>query len=238
MIDEEFFLKLPEEAFPLYERHVHQICFAEDWDSRQHDEFERDYINHICEFVIIYNIDLGIDYEVPQPGGEFWDYYHQFKQRVKKYSARSSLRRLSRMKAGTAGIYILPQSVKLEIHHFINRIRQLLAEAELSPQKRDALAKKLNAFSEEVDRDRTKIDALAAAWVWTKREIKDGVEVLNPVLNKLENILDKFTKATELPDILSLPKPSDKLEAPQKRIEGPEPKQQTSYDDLDNNIPF
>ena len=191
MIDEEFYFSLPddpEEAFPIYEEHIRKVAFGNEWEERENDDMERLYINLILVFVVEHDINIGMSHEIPESGAEFWQYYKELQQRVNFCSARFSIQRLSRAKAGTSAIYVLSPPLKTEIHHYLGLIRDLVAEAELSPQKRDALAAKLNAFAEEVDRDRTRLEALAAAWVWTKREIKDGVDVLNPVLDKIEKL--------------------------------------------------
>lgn len=237
MIDDDFFLSLPadpEEAFVLYEEHVRNKCLSLG-EERQDDECERRYINYIA-YLDQYGIDIGItDVAIPTQGSDFWNYYRNFRLYVEHHVAQFKLRRLRQLKSGTSGVYILSPSLKMEIHHYIERIREILANLELSPQKRDALANKLNAFAAEVDRDRTKIDAIAAALIWTKREIKDGVDILSPILSQIERIIDKFGKAKE---IESLPPPDrrDKLEAPPKRIEPPKPEK--NIDDLDDEIPF
>jgi hypothetical protein len=68
--------------------------------------------------------------------------------------------------------------------------------------------------------------------IWGKKEIKDGAEVLNPVLDKINTMLDKFTKATDLPNALPPPRRGGELEAPPKRLESPQPPS------LDDDIPF
>ena len=240
MINEKFFLSLPddpEEAFPIFERHVREIVFKDDWEQRNNDDCERDYISYILAFVSYYKIDIGISDEIPNPGSDFWVYYNELRRRVNFCSAQFSLRRLARSKAGFSAIYILPPALKTEVHHYLGLIRQLIAEADLSEQKREVLARKLNAFAEEVDRDRTRFEALAAAMIWTKREIKDGADILNPVLEKLEKVMDKFTKAKELPDALPSPSRAGEIEASPKRIEWSTQQRQFG-DDIDDEIPF
>ena len=95
---------------------------------------------------------------------------------------------------------------------------------------------KINAFEAEVDRDRTRLDAAVAAWIWVKKEIKEGAEALNPVLDRINKMLDKFTKAADLTTALPPPKRGGELEAPPKRLENL--KEPSIGDELDDDIPF
>jgi hypothetical protein len=241
MIDENFYLSLPddpEEAFPAYEKHVCDITFPDGRDSNDDSERRR-YVSLILAYLRRNNMKLEMDnQDLPLDPEFFYEYYSQFRIRVGEVSARFHLEALSRKKAGISAIYVLSAPLKSEIHHYLTLIRNLIAEADISHLKRETLSKKLNAFAEEVDRDRTRLEALASAWIWTKREIKDGVEVLNPVLDKLEKIVDKFTKATELADALPSPKRGGEIEAPRKQIEHSVQRTDGNYEEFDDEIPF
>ena len=80
---------------------------------------------------------------------------------------------------------------------------------------------KLNAFAAEIDRDRTRIEAIASAYIWLKREVKEGAEILKPVLGQVERVLDKFAKAKELPEALPPPRRGGEIEGPRKELPAP-----------------
>ena len=241
IVDEDFMLSLPndpEEAFPLYEQYLNKVIFKSSWSDQKSEEEERDYVSNVFAFIQEHNIDIGISHKFPPSGQEFSQYYEELRRRISFYSAKCNMKRLRKIKSGTSAIYVLPPSLKQEIHHYLDRIREIIASADITDQKRDALARKLNAFSEEVDRDRTKLDALAAAFIWTKREVKDGVDALTPVLDKILKIMDRFTKAKELADTLPAPARAGELEPPQKRLESSGHVTAGGYDDLDDEVPF
>jgi hypothetical protein len=241
MIDEDFFMSLPpdpEEAFPIYERHVRAKCLPPDSEEAPGSDFERDYMNLMIAFIHHYRIDIGVPYEVPSDDSEFWTYYRHARRQINYHAAQFTLQRLDRRKSGTAGIYVLTPVIRQEIHHYIGRIRETLNGIELPDQKREALFNRLNAFAAEVDRDRTRIEALASAYIWVKREVREGVETLKPVLEQVERILDKFSKAKELPDSLPPPLRGGAIEGPRRELPSPNRQISKDLDDLDEEIPF
>lgn len=116
------------------------------------------------------------------------------------------------------------------MQHYITQLRKLIAETDMTETKREALVQKLNAFATEVDRNRTKIESLAAAMVWTRKEIEEGAKNLAPIIDKLTKMFDSMAKATEW---IKLPSSKDtkRIEAPPKRIEGPR-------QEFDDEVPF
>jgi hypothetical protein len=242
MIDEEFFMSLPPdsaEAFPIYERHVREKCFPAGWEKDPESTYERDYINLMLAFINYYKLDIGISPEIPPTDNDFWAYYHHAKRMIEYHAARFTLQRLDRKKSGVAGIYVLTPTLRQEIHHYIARIRETMNGISLPETKREALFNKLNAFAAEVDRDRTRIEAIASAYIWLKREVREGVEILKPVLGQVERILDKFAKAKELPEALPPPRRGGEIEGPRKELPAPNGKRtKDDFDDLDDDIPF
>lgn len=239
MIDEDFFMSLPPdpaEAFPIYERHVRERSFPKGWEDSEGSRYEREYINLMLAFINYYRLDIGIPPEMPPEDGEFWSYYHRACRLIDYHAAQFTLQRLDRQKSGAAGVYVLSPSLRQEIHHYIGRIRESLDTITLPNIKREALFNKLNAFAAEVDRDRTRIDAIASAYIWLKREVKEGVETLKPVLGQVERVLDKFAKAKELPEALPPPRRGGELEGPRKEL--PSPRETEDFDELDDEIPF
>lgn len=135
-------------------------------------------------------------------------------------------------KAGTTCIYVLDSAAKSKLHKYINKIREIIADADLTDSKREAFASKLNAFAEEVDRDRTKIEAFAAFYAGAKTELKD----LTDLSDKLEKIWEIVGKGKELWKALPKPKITGYLEKPLDKIED-HSKSKESFE-LDDEIPF
>ena len=238
MTDDEFLMSLPDdpdEAFPIFEARIRRELEKNASDDSG-NYWERKYITQILAFATYFKIDLGIDPELPWNSDDFWSYYHRARTSIEFYVTQTRLRIIYQQKAGHSAIYVLSPALKIEIRHYIEQIKRLLDGVELPVSKKETLLGKLNAFEAEVDRERTRLDAGMAAWIWVKKEIKAGAEILSPVLDKINNMLDKFTKATDLPNALPPPKRGGELEAPPKRLENP--KRPSIADELDDDIPF
>ena len=183
----------------------------------------------VFAFITAHNIDLPLNREAPGVTAAYDRYYRDVVAEIQFYIAKTSFERAARAKSGTAGIYVLPPALKSQMHHYIAQVRELIANAQMSDTKRAALSAKLNAFALEVDRDRTRIEALAAAFVWTRKEVAEGAKDLEPIVEKLDKMFQSMAKATEW---LKLPSPGDKkqLPSPPKRIEHKR--------ELDDEVPF
>lgn len=230
MIDEDFFISLPddpEHAFPLYEAHIREILGERDENGW---EWERQYVQYIKAFMLEYDFEIPNLPDLDPTDENFAYFYRQFSDAVGVKAKKANLSRLRSVRLGVSPSYILSPADKMTIHHYVDRIRSLIAEATLTPQKRDALVNRLNAFAVEVDRDRTRLDALTSIYVFAKREAK---EELKPVFDQIEKIMEIFERAGEW---LGLPSKDEKkqLPAPPKRIEGPKKREF----DLDDEIPF
>lgn len=146
MIDEEFFMSLPpdpEEAFPIYRRHVREQCFPEGWQQDRTWDCERDYIHLMIAFIDHYQLDLDLTLKVPTDDSEFASYYEHARRVIDQAVARFALKRLDRMKSGVTGVYVLTPALKQEIHHYIGRIRETMNKISLPDVKREALFNKL-----------------------------------------------------------------------------------------------
>ena len=194
------------------------------------EEARRTLLNIVFAFVAAHGIALNFDSNIPRSTENFNLYFVDVVESIEFYIARTSFERAARVKNGSSAIYVLTPDLKTKIHHYLTSIRELIAHSTLSESKRAALSKKLNAFADEVDRNRTRIEALASAMIWTRREIVEGAEGLEPIVEKLEKMFRSFAKATEF---FKLPSPSEskQIPAPQKKIEGPKR-------EFDDKVPF
>jgi hypothetical protein len=140
------------------------------------EQAQRSFLNVILAFIEAHELYLDVDREIPWSTNDFTFYYHGAIQTIERYITRTSFQRVAQNRNGTSGTYVLSPELKSKIHEYLSSVRELIVASSLSDIKRTALSKKLNAFAEEVDRDKTRIQSLAAAIVWTRKE-------LGPVLN-------------------------------------------------------
>lgn len=218
----------PEEAFVEYEKYLRKEFLEPAEDDQHSNHHEREYVLHITAFCTVYSIDLGVDLQglTSLEGSDFWDRFNALKTKVRLHALTMSLSAHKRTSEGNAAIYVLSAAQKQRIHKQLSAIRKVIAGAELSEEKRDALANRLNAFAVEVDRDRTRGEALLSAYVWTKREIKDVTDLTD----RISGIFDILSKAKEYLPSLPAPKVPKKLPPPQP--------QQDFSQDFDDEIPF
>lgn len=234
MIDLEFIKTLPDdpdEAFPLYEAHVRSITVDKSTQNTG-SVYERDYVLYILAFLHHYNIGLELS-EPPASDDDFWDYYRTTLQSIKYHIMRRALSRKTEQREDENSLLVISPSLKLEIHHYIEKIRELLTSADCNPDKKEALFKLLNKFALEVDKDRTGLQALAAFYLRIRPYVKEDVTWAVEIGEKLSKIWDKLTKAS---DYLPSPNGPREIEAPKKRIEGPPSSE--SRTEADDEVPF
>lgn len=238
MFDDEFLYSLPndpDEAFAvLYKALNSEITqLSDEAESfNQHLDvlgLQRALLTKLFAFIDAHSIDLNLERQLPGDPDSFANYFREVTGDVEYHIAKTSFERAARYKNGASAIYVLTPSLKMEIHHYITQIRDLIAGVELTDAKRAALVSKLNAFAAEVDRDKTRIESLAAAIIWTRREVVNGAKGLEPIIEKLERTFNAFAKAT---DWARLPSPGDKKQLP------PPPKRIENRREPDDEVPF
>lgn len=238
MFDDDFLQSLPDNPdealaalYKLLKEDIERYQDEADTYNQRFDKAEqqRALLTAVFAFIDAHEINLELDRGIPSDPNTFASYYREAATNIEYYIAKTSFERAARIKSGVAAAYLLSPALKIEIHHYITQIRAIIAETDLSDTKRAALVVKLNAFATEVDRDKTRIEALASAIVWTRKEAVTGAKGLEPVLEKLEKVFNAFTKATEW---VRLPAPDSKRQLP------PPPKRITYKRDLDDDVPF
>lgn len=247
MIDEELLESLPgdpEEAFYIFESALRAKlikkpeAFDNEHDYRdfevQREENAREYFAKVAAFLSLYNFEVGVDFDqlFSSEGDYFWTLHKEATQKIQYFAMQCALTRNQKKKSGTTCIYVLDSAAKAKLHRYINKIREIIADANLSDSKREAFAARLNAFAEEVDRDRTKIEAFAAFYAGAKNELQD----LSDLSDKLEKVWEIVGKGKELWKALPKPKINGYLDKPLGKIEDHSKPKETI--DLDDEIPF
>lgn len=137
------------------------------------------------------------------------------------------------------------EASKLQLRHHLERMRELVGKLEVEDKKREALFNKINALQQEVDRDRTRFDALADLTIEASGVADAALEPVNRILNSIAKV---FWGAKD-EEIKRLPPPKrpkqleDKREVSDFGAARPEPQKTddrtpTKRGDLDDEIPF
>ena len=119
------------------------------------------------------------------------------KNKVRIFAAEARLASVKRNKSLIHPTYIIPTAIKEEIHHHISKIRDCIETADLREDKKDVLFSRLNKFTLEVDKNRTKAEALGSLYIGTMKTIGDGAKELEPVIKSVERIYKAMSKAKE-----------------------------------------
>jgi Xaa-Pro aminopeptidase len=217
----------PDEAFVLFESRIREKFLGSTHEDSG-DLYEKEYVQHLAAFIQVYQLDFGIDLIalVGKTGSQFWQGYNELSAKIRIYAISKALELNKIQKAGGSDVYILSPAQKLRIHKQLDEIRAIIEASTISTDKKEALLSRLNAFAGEVDRDRTRLQQLTATRVWMQREVTELVDVKE----KIDNIFDIFSKATEY--LKQLPSPKVPKQLP------PPPKPESFAQDLDDEIPF
>jgi hypothetical protein len=122
-------------------------------------------------------------------------------------------------------------AAKEKLRHHLRQMREFVDKCEVEEKKKEALFTKINALEIEVDRDRTRLDALADLTVTVSGIADNAIEPINKLLNSVARVF--YGAQQEEPKRIPPP-------APRKRIEGPKHPVGMSKGagDMDDEIPF
>ena len=79
-------------------------------------------------------------------------------------------------------------ATKKKLRNHLTRMRELVDKAEVEQDKKEALFKKINALQEEVDRDRTRLDALADLSVTAAGILDTALEPSNKLIANIARV--------------------------------------------------
>lgn len=242
MITDEQLDELPEDneaAFVIYEDTLRQIVreWNSDRDYRGWD-IERDYVAHILAFADNRPIDIDLPRNPPYDDESFSEWHKNFTRSVDYYKASARLRIAARRKKNITTILLSPD-FKAQIGGHLVAIRNIVGGAELPESKRDAIYRRINGLQEEVDRDKTRTEAVVGLWLDITSAIGKGAENLDPVIDRLERIMGVFAKARDENEqsLLSAPAERKRIAAPTSAPSATRKDSAPTSDDLDE-IPF
>ncbi|WP_322884134.1 hypothetical protein U8C35_06285 [Sinorhizobium medicae] len=195
-------------------------------------QYLMDYMRNVLAAADALNIDEIRTWEMPGRGN-VGDDYDQFEYQVQRFVTKVQIRASRKYKVYSV---TLDDVTKSKIHFFIDQIRDHLNKSNLVERKKNSLFNKLNAFSADVDRARTKFDNAMLVAIDIAHVVKEYGESLKPVKELMDSVTELIgaIKSSE-PEQSQLPPPAE-----QKRIEPPKLKQveRPFSRDMDEDIPF
>jgi hypothetical protein len=195
----------PSEAFVTLEASLRTKLNRTSPQSRNREPIEREYVETLWAFLCIHPIDLGQDVSYDPRDEAFEEFFERFRFLAGTAAARITLEKHGPKGWVAYGLYELTASEKAEIRGHIEKIKELIAEADISQGKRDALINRLNIFAAEVERDRTRAAALHSLYVFCRDQVDDEID------KQIDRIFDVLNKAKEF---VGLAKPEEQKRLP------------------------
>jgi hypothetical protein len=226
----------PDAAFVQYEAILREAVRTENVRDRNPGwDVEREYVAHILAFVDTRDLPLDLPRNPPGDGSAFSEWYQIFIRAVDYYKAVARLQ-VSARKRQNVAVLMLSLDFKTQIGGHLTAIRKIVAEAEMSENKRDAIFRRINNLQEEVDRDRTRTEAAMALWLDLTSAISKGAKNLDPAIDRLERIIKVFAKAKDESEEKALMAPPERkrIAPPTSPVEQP----QAEKPSMDDEIPF
>lgn len=242
VISDEELLNLPDDpelAFVQFEDSLRKKLYSE--IAAANDEYtedlRRNYVDHVLAAAKAFDIVGLRDWHEPPLDDRIYGFCNQLMSEVTGYTVQIRIRDSRRVKRYSVA---LDSSAKQKIRYHLGKIKETADRLEISQSKKEALFSKISALEDEVNRDRTRFDAVMALILETANIGGEAAKRLEPVRKFIESITGLIKEAKDDEE-----KQFPRLEGPQerKRIEGPHKKITASKNekpqsDLDDEIPF
>lgn len=216
----------PELAFLSLEAHFKKECeetIAKAHEEQRLDIYYMQYISRVLAVIEELHLESQVSgRSIPSIEDVNFSTYVDFSKDVEHYRTMLQIRHARRRKEFSVA---LDTPTKLKLRHLLTQIKETIDKLDISESKKEALFSKIAALESEINRDRTRFDAVAALWIEGCEKLGEGVEKLEPLrklINSLGNLLGAAKKEEEA---LRLPAPKTP-----KQIEPPKA--------LDDDIPF
>lgn len=238
--DEEIYAELPddpEEAFLRLEKHFREQSEAKLKRANEHDNVNQYYVEYISKVVAaIHELGLETEFEteVPSIRNVSYNTYADFGKDVDHYRTKISIRNARRIKGYSV---LLDEATKTKIRHHLDQVRGFIEKLEVTQDKKEELLKKLNAFSADLDRARTRYEAWGDVVIQAAEVLGEAAEKAEPARKWLDSIGRLIWGAKEKEnETKQLPPPREKKQLPPPRQEKRVASSKTA--DMDDEIPF
>jgi len=203
-------------------------------DNQSAVPLSRRYMSIVLPAAHEYGIEALQDWQQPALG-DGWEVYDRFLADVDFCLTPLRLRHGARAKQYSVAF---DAAAKMKLRHLLDEFRGMVDKLEVSVTKKDRLHARINALQIELERERTRYEALAALVIEAADDAGEAAKRLEPVVQLAERIAGVFGGAKRTEDAQAqLPKPEEK-----KRIEGParpNGKKPSAFDKpFDDEIPF
>mgnify|MGYP003134900072 CR=1 FL=1 len=193
---------------------------------------ERTMVDRIVGFQNVYGIDFLSEFEnSPETDADYGRFFQKFSRKIDQLITMILLENARVAKDDALRtVLIIEPAHKKAIRELIDQIKEKLDTLDIADNKREALARKLNAFLNELDQDRTRIEAMLLFAVELSRTTREVDKNINPITRTVERIFGFFDKSKTPNEALPAWEERAKINAPAKQIE--------DASDVEDEIPF
>jgi hypothetical protein len=197
----------------------------------------RRYMSIVLPAAHLYQVRGLADWKRPSTNEDEWGYYNAFLADVDYCTTELRLRNLERQKQHSVA---LDAATKIKLRHLLKQIRETVDKLEVSVAKKERLYARVAGLESEIDRDRTRYQAVAALMIEACDDTGEAVKRLEPVVRLIERVgaaIGIARRAEEAQPQLPPPKGRKQIDHVPDKIF---PKQDGSRFDrqLDDEIPF
>src|SRR5580704_17913278 len=182
---------------------------------------ERYYVSSVLAFLDEFNLEIEVPDVTHLSGRDFLAAFDEFFNKINYTRTRLKLRK-ARISTGQART-LITYSPSFKNHSLLNTIRKIISANISEANKRDKIFRKIALLQDEIDRDRTTIDAVFSRMVDLSRVVGECAHHLEPLVQKLERITAALRDGAErVPLLLAKERPkllSDAYQKPKNELE-------------------
>jgi hypothetical protein len=230
----------PEEAFIHLENSFREECEAAVRGTEENvrvDIYWVRYISKVIAAIEVLGIEAAFEQEVPKIADVNWETYQQFSNDVEHYKTKLLIKNARRTQRYSVQF---DHAAKQKLRHYLQEIRAVIDALEADEKKKNALYTRVNDLQGEIDRDRTRFDAIASLTITAAGVLGEALEKsqFRSLLNSIERVFwgAQSDAQQQLP---AAPKPRQ-IEGPKTERASPRTTSQrgNGADDLNDEVPF
>lgn len=190
------------------------------------------YVTYMSKILAIkkeLNLDILNNWSLPSTERVSFDKYVDFQHEVDHFVTQMQLRYARRQRQYSVA---LDSPTKAKMRHHLNQIKEIVDRLDASLTRKQALYNKISALDAEINRDRTRFEALADLWISGCAAFGEGFEHLRPSIEAIGTLMGR-AKEKEDEQTPKLPP-----HQPPKRIEPPHKAPAPRGRIVDDDIPF
>lgn len=218
----------PEMAFIQYENLLRMRVRAAIDSSEGYniDGLHIEYISNVLGVVKALGLEIFQDREVPPTSyakSAIEIHYTQLLADVSHYIVQVRLKNSRRIRKYSVAF---DPAAKVKLRHHLEKIKEIVDRLEIPSKKKESFYSAIGALDDEINRDRTRFDAMMALILVGAETAGESGRKLEPIRKILDSVTGVFKAAKDDEDIsfpsLAAPKPIKQLQPPRKNLPPPD----------------